>query len=332
MRRFRCSCPRAPELFFGNDRCLACGREVGFDPARMAIIPLDPAAGDGAPRRCRNGVEHGVCNWLVEASADTPFCMSCRLNETIPRLAKAGNRDRWAALEYAKRRLLYSLLALGLDFEAEREGAGMRFSFLEDRRTNPLVLESTVMTGHAGGHITVNVAEADAAYREREREALNQSYRTLLGHLRHESGHYYFDRLIASHALLEPFRELFGDERADYEQALGRFHAEGAVAGWETRHVSAYASAHPWEDWAECWAHYLHMTDTLETAVAYGLIEPARPDGGATIARWRALTVALNELNRSMGMPDAYPFVVSPVVEEKLALIETAICSASAPR
>ncbi len=329
MRRFHCSCPRAPELFFGNDRCIACGREVGFDPERMSVIALDD---DTAPRRCRNGVEHGACNWLVEAGAETPYCMSCRLNETIPRLTKPGNRERWTALEYAKRRLLYSLLALGLDFDADEGGAGMRFSFLEDQRTNPLVLESTVMTGHARGHITVNVAEADPAYREREREALNQSYRTLLGHLRHESGHYYFDRLIAGSPLLEPFRALFGDERVDYERSLASFHAEGAAAGWEARHVSAYASAHPWEDWAECWAHFLHMTDTLETAIAYGLIEPPRPESGATIARWRALTVALNELNRSMGMPDAYPFVVSAVVEEKLTLIESAICSASRPR
>jgi hypothetical protein len=334
VRRFHCSCPGQPELFFGNDRCFACGRDIGFDPQRLVMTALEPNA-PGAPdqqlRRCRNGIEHDVCNWLVADEDPSPFCASCRLNQTIPQLSKQGNLQRWRALEYAKRRLLYSLLRLGLGFDADERGPGLRFSFLEDQRTNPLVLESTVMTGHSAGHVTVNIAEADPAYREREREILNQSYRTLLGHLRHESGHYYFDRLVANGDLIEPFRALFGDEREDYRQALERFRGDGPLPGWEGRHISAYASAHPWEDWAECWAHYLHMVDTLETAVEYDVIDKLPAGAHALIERWGTLTIALNELNRSMGMPDPYPFVIGPVVGEKLALIESAICSALRP-
>src|SRR5262249_50270393 len=155
----------------------------------------------------------------------------------------------------AKRRLVYTLLALNLPLVSRQEDreSGLSFEFLADP-ADPAA--PRVMTGHAGGVITVNVAEADDAERERRRLQMNEPYRPLLGAFRHEIGHYYWDRLIRGSARLAAFRETFGDERADYAEALDRHHAGGPPGDWQDRFVSAYASSHPWEDWAETWAHY----------------------------------------------------------------------------
>ena len=57
-----------------------------------------------------------------------------------------------------------------------------------------------------------------------------------------------------------------------YAAALQAHYAKGGDVGpWAERHVSAYASAHPWEDWAETWAHYLHMMDAVDTALGFGM-------------------------------------------------------------
>jgi hypothetical protein len=91
----------------------------------------------------------------------------------------------------------------------------------------------------------------------------------LLGHFRHEVGHYFWDRLVATDPhQLEEFRVLFGDDRQDYGEALKRHYDEGAPANWQDTYISMYATMHPWEDFAETWAHYLHIVDTLETAGA----------------------------------------------------------------
>jgi hypothetical protein len=200
-----------------------------------------------------------------------------------------------------------------------------------------------VLTGHAHGVITVNIAEADDAERERQRLKLHEPYRTLLGHFRHESGHYYWSKLIEDTPKWEAFRKLFGDERANYADSLQRYYDNGPPAGWQERFISAYAASHPWEDWAECWAHYLHMTDMLETASANGMVllpaqegEPAMwaPPSGTPepferlIARWYPLTYVLNNLNRSMGLPDGYPFVLSPPIIDKLRFVHQLIVAA----
>ena len=202
-----------------------------------------------------------------------------------------------------------------------------------------------MLTGHANGVITINVAEADDAEREKRRHDLGEPYRTLLGHMRHEVGHYYWDRLIARTDRLDAFRALFGDEREDYGQALQRHYAQGPPADWQTRFISAYASAHAWEDWAETWAHYLHMTDTLETAAACGVsIRPRRADEPSMakvptsagtpsgsfdrlIDSWYPLTYVLNNLNRGLGLPDGYPFVLSPPVVDKLRFVHDTVKS-----
>ena len=292
----------------------------GTDPGRRYLI-------------CANGIEHQVCNWLIPADSTQSRCRSCRLNEVIPNLSSSTNLERWRALESEKRRLLHTLLCLDLPFEASNDGShpGLSFAFLEDQRTNPGVTEDHVSTGHYRGVITINVAEADSDYLEKTREQLNQPYRTLLGHFRHESGHYYWDRLIENTVWIEEFRNLFGDERIDYEQALNNFYAAPSSDDWRENFVSAYAQAHPLEDWAECWAHFLHMTDTLETAREFdvGPPIPMEADFNEWVSTWVRITVILNELNRSLGMRDPYPFVLTAPVVEKMRFIQSVISAAS---
>jgi hypothetical protein len=219
----------------------------------------------------------------------------------------------------------------------------VHFSFMEDG-PDP---NSKVLTGHNDRNITINLAEADDPFREKLRQQLGEGYRTLLGHFRHEIGHYYWDRLIADSDWLPRCRELFGDETADYGEALKKHYAEGASRDWPERFISAYATMHPWEDWAETWAHYLHMVDTLGTARSYGLAlrptpvgaEPAKPLRTPAIAAtdfedlsrsWVELTLALNSLNRSMGIIDPYPFVLAPAIFEKLSLVHEVVLRAAA--
>lgn len=337
MRNFRCQCGAV--VYFENNRCLNCGAELAFDPAIMDMRSRPDTVTDW--QLCANGRDYGVCNWLAEQDC-AGFCRACCLNETIPNLSEPRNLALWKKLEQAKRRLIYSLLHLGLPVEPQRAGGeGMAFRFIEDWKNGAPDEDAAyerVMTGHCLGTITINLLEADPSAREEMREQMNESYRTLLGHFRHESGHYYWGSLIEGAGRLEAFRALFGDERAGYAEALDRYYAEGPRPGWEADHVSAYASAHPWEDWAETWAHYLHMIDTLETAVVHGVVF-AETDGVARRFRenyyaalseapftvvldaWSDLALTLNDLNRSMGLPDAYPFVITPSVAGKLAFV-----------
>ncbi len=349
MKLFECE-QCAGVLFFENTLCRGCNAALGYcvETGRLTTLP-DGAdaqtpfaiAGGGSARyrRCRNDSDHNACNWLV-AEDDEPYCRSCRLTEIVPDLSDAANRAAWFEVEGAKRRLLYTLYALQLPVVSKRDDAelGVTFRFLQGTPEQP------VMTGHDRGIITLNMAEADTAFRENMREKLGEGYRTVLGHLRHEIGHYYWDRLIQSGPELDAYRALFGDEREDYQTALHRHYAEGPKSNWAEFFISAYATMHPWEDWAESWAHYLHMVDTLETAKSHGVTVrvPGQPtervstdslplgDFGNLASRWHAVALALNSLSRSMGMKDVYPFVLSPLVLEKLAFIHRVIAS-SAP-
>ncbi len=306
-------------------------------PAGVSVNVQLPGGTTETFVKCKNFAERDACNWLVRADDGQPFCLSCRLTEVIPDLSDAKNRQAWAEVESAKRRLLYTLRALRLPVVSKLENAdaGIAFRFLQGTP------EAPVTTGHADGLITLNVAEADAAYRENMREKLGEAYRTVLGHLRHEIGHYYWDRLIRDENRIDACRALFGDESASYEAAIARHYDHGAPANWAESFISAYATMHPWEDWAETWAHYLHMLDTLETAKSHGLIVrvPGKVDGSARVSTddltfadfeglmsgWQAVTVALNSLSRSMGMKDVYPFVLSKPVRDKLHFVHDAI-------
>ncbi len=338
-------------LFFENTECVACHHRVAYLPDLRVVGSLEQdgtdiwhspltRAAEGGYRLCHNYTHESVCNWAVPATEDNPLCVSCRLTRVVPNLADPANRAAWYRLEVAKRRLLFTLIELGVPIPNRLDDPemGLAFEFLADMDS-----KIPVMTGHADGLITVNIAEADDAERERRRTAMHEPYRTLLGHMRHESGHYYWDLLIAPRSEIDEFRSIFGDERTDYAAALSTYYDHGAPAGWQERFVSAYASSHPWEDWAETWAQYLHMVDTLETAAASGLsltpprldeptaptiphpISPQPADFTALIDSWFALTYVLNNLNRGLGHPDAYPFVLSPSAIAKLKFVDDVV-------
>lgn len=344
--------------FFENSQCVRCGHQLAYlsdsevlsalEPADNAVdgsarfVALDSAAKSLHYKLCQNYTTHAVCNWAIPADDSHEFCLACRLNETIPDLSTPNAVDAWHKLEIAKRRLVYTLTELGLPIEGrEQSFAGLAFAFKEDGKDGERVL-----TGHCDGMVTINLKEADTPTREQTREQLGERYRTLLGHFRHESGHYYWDRLVRDSARLQRFRELFGDEQLDYAEAVKKHYASPRT-DWSLEFVSTYATMHPWEDWAETWAHYLHMVDTLETAQTYGLALKPRAVGGAKtdsvtarrvqfndfkelVAAWYPLTLALNSLNRSMGLPDLYPFVLADKVVEKLAFVHEVVEAAAA--
>ena len=325
MKNFHCTCGQT--LFFENTFCLNCNRQVGFDPAHFKMYPIDEpalhATEAGLAKLCQNAADYNVCNWIV-TDADSNYCISCQLNHTIPNLLKPGRRRWWKSLEQAKRRLLYSLLTLKLPvIGKDRDPKGLAFQFIEDKRTNPNVYEEHVNTGHANGLITINIAEADNVNREISRQYTKELYRTLLGHFRHESGHYYFTLLIDTEELLQQFRELFGDERTDYAAALKNYYANNYVKPKDPEMISHYAQSHPLEDWAEVWAHYLHMVDTLETAGDYRLQQGSNhfDDIDQTLLKWSELSLMMNALNRSMGLEDAYPFTLSELTLKKLRFV-----------
>jgi len=336
MKNFVCDCGH--RVFFDNDRCLACRRALGFDAGRLTMVALieqqggDLQTADGRHfRRCANYRDYGNCNWLLPADSAESLCDSCRLNKVVPALDSADTIKLWTRVEQAKRRLLYSLRALDLPLAGDRP---LRFRILEDRRRNPDVLESFVATAHLEGTITLNIAEADDAVRHAVREQMQERYRTMLGHLRHESGHYYFSRLVDTPELLTECRELFGDDRADYASALTRHYDAGPPQNWPDQFVSAYASAHPAEDFAETFAHFLHIDDALETARAAGLASgksSERQVGDCWIGDWITLSITLNEILRSLGADDPYPFVLAPPVQAKLQFIDRLVRRSAAP-
>jgi hypothetical protein len=318
------------------------GKKDAIGPA--FTTPARPSQGR-VYRLCENYAKHQVCNWAINSDDPNPLCQSCRLTRVIPDLSIPENKVAWYRLEAAKRRLVYSLMEHHLPLLTRKEdpAAGLAFEFKADIPGQPRIL-----TGHDEGVITVNIDEADDVQREKRRLSMHEPYRTLLGHFRHEIGHYYWDRLIKNSPRLDDFRRVFGDERYNYDAALRQHYDNGPRPNWNEHFVSAYASVHPWEDWAETWAHYLHMTDTLETAASFGMsLEPARKADPAMprqplkpahdqtfdeiINNWFPLTYALNSLNRGMGLSDAYPFILSPAAVHKLRFVHETICQGDAP-
>jgi hypothetical protein len=338
-------------VFFENVTFVHCGHSLGFLPDVLDLSAVEHAeaelkraltsAAQGRLYRvCANGQQHAVCNWLVPVEDSDPFCAACRLNEVIPDLGVKGNLARWHRLELAKRRLVYTLLKLRLPIDGVpgENRPALRFRFLGETPGQPAPL-----TGHEDGLITLNITEADDDVREQRRVSLLEPFRTLLGHFRHEVAHYYWDRLIGDSPWLEQFRQIFGDERQNYAEALQRHYREGPPVDWAERSVSAYGSVHPWEDWAETMAHYFHIIDSLETAAGFGIaLRPKHPsakmmsadarkvaDEHAGFERlldtWFPLTYALNSLNRGMGLPDLYPFVLSRTAVSKLRFVHEVV-------
>ena len=316
MKRLYCRCGQT--VFFDNHTCGNCGRELGFDPASLTMFAAGPD--EDLLSFCANRSSASRCNWLAASAAGQ--CLSCRTSKIIPALSKPSNRKRWRKLEHAKRRLLYELLYLGLPVDDSR----LQFVFKEDQQSNPNVTEDHVAIGHMNGVITINAAEADDVYREQMRQKMNEPYRTLLGHFRHESGHYYFNVVVTADKRAEA-RALFGDESASYAAALDNYYNNGPRHGWQSDYISSYASSHPAEDWAECWAHYLHIQAVLEVAESTGL------GTGRSTATWQQhfidLALALNEIMRSMGLADVYPFVITAPIARKIEFIHQQVSAFS---
>lgn len=340
MKRFHCGCGN--EVYFENGHCVRCGSVLAYDPAafemRRVALADDLALADSA-RLCANA-QYGACNWLVPAGSTETLCAACSFNKTIPNLSNPENVLKWAKIELAKRYLFYSLFRWNLPIAAwlPDQNRGLAFNFLSDE---DMPGDEPVLTGHSDGLITLNIAEADDVERERRRTLLKEPYRTLLAHFRHEIGHYYWAALVRDENKLEGFRAVFGDERRDYQEALQMYYNAAPLETWPAEFISAYATSHPWEDFAETWAHYTHMVDTLETAFSYGLrlerpidqsdevaidSDPYRTPWFNRVAEdWPPLTLAMNALNRSMGQKDAYPFVLSDSVLAKLRFVHDLI-------
>jgi hypothetical protein len=343
-------------MHFGNSICVSCGHSVGYLQDRFEMAALTPgetgwrAIGyDGAEYQYCANADHDVCNWLVVADGPSSLCESCRFNRLIPDLSVDGNAQRWGKIEFAKRHLFHSLMRWRLPRPNRLQDPvdGLAFDFVADALRADGVIEH-VRTGHTDGVITLNIAEADDAEREFRRSTMDEPYRTLIGHFRHEIGHFYWNKLVRDGGRLDEIRAAFGDERQDYEAALRRYYEAGPPVGWRNAFISAYATSHPWEDFAETWAHYLHIVDALETSRSYGIRlkadfeTPAHrvdlsfdPYDAASVDQlvqaWIPVTVAINAVNRSMGQPDLYPFVLSAPVIAKLAVVHSLIHATPAP-
>lgn len=343
------SCPSCDNVvFFNNTKCERCQHAIGYEPLTNRMLALEPDAetgfwtsvgrkSDGSKWKYCANYEYAVCNWLLPADSPERLSLASRYNRVIPDLSRPENMMLWQRMEFAKQRLIYTLLRLDLPLPDRNEHPeGLAFEFLGDDPTS----EEKVLTGHQDGLITISLAEADDAERERRRTAMGEPYRTLLGHFRHEVGHWYWDRLVRDGGVLEECRAVFGDDTVDYGEALKAHYANGPKPDWQDDFVSAYAGAHAWEDFAETWAHYLHIVDSLETGGSWGITLHPRLDregilttdldftvfdSSTTIDQiseaWYALSSALNSLNRSMGQKDVYPFVLSPTVIAKIGFI-----------
>ncbi len=339
MKIFECGHCQHP-LYFENNSCENCGHLSGYRDTDRKMLTFDPQGTSLVSDReqieyryCKNK-QHDVCNWLIEKDDPHEYCRACQLNRTVPNLSQSKNFEGWRNLEIAKHRLIYQLQKIGLSLPSKMmQEDGLCFDFVA-RQGNP-----NLMTGHASGVITILLREADSVLREQARRQLLEPYRTLIGHLRHEVGHYFWERLVMIDPKVQAsFREIFGDDSVSYTDALQRYYQEGAPADWQAGFISKYATSHPWEDWAETWAHYLHIMDMVETAHFFKLkVDPKEMSADMQtkvsfdpytvknfdriIQKCVPLSFAVNSINRAMGIPDVYPFVISPAVVRKMKFI-----------
>lgn len=340
MKVFQCgNCNHA--IFFENVTCENCGHLSGYRAEDFKMLTFnfssDTLISDRegvAYKFCKNK-EYQVCNWVLEKDSPEEFCSACQLNRTIPKLADADNFENWTHMEIAKHRVIYQLQKVGLSLPNKmyNDEEGLCFDFVSNK-SNP-----KLMTGHANGVVTILIREGNSVLREKARKQLSEPYRTLVGHLRHEVGHYFWDRLIRDYPdTLSEFRSIFGNDELDYSKALNTYYKNGAPENWQKSFISEYATSHAWEDWAETWAHYLHIMDMVETGYFFRL--SVKPVGKKNKLKTRIsfdpytvenfdkiiencvpLSFAVNSMNRAMGVPDIYPFVISPVIVEKLRFI-----------
>jgi hypothetical protein len=349
MKLFKCqACGNI--LYFENRTCGQCGHRLAYLPEATILSAVELSDGNtwnalASPDQqrlfCLNAA-HDACNWVVPPGTNDQLCVACRHNGIIPDLTDQFRLAAWQQIELAKHRLFYTLLRwrLPLRTVVQDPAHGLSFEFLADA---PAGAGPKILTGHDEGKITIALNEADDAERERRRTSMGEPYRTLLGHFRHEVGHHYWDVLVRDRSKVDASRTVFGDDSLDYEEALKRHYANGAPADWQEGFVSQYATTHPWEDFAETWAHYLHIVDTLEMVGASGM--SVRPpvdkvgDHSATvnfdpyfansieqiIGAWLPYVFAINSVTRAMGAHDLYPFVIAPRVVQKLGFVHDLI-------
>jgi hypothetical protein len=345
MRLFQCQVCNSI-LYFENRSCERCGHKLAYLPETGTLSALRPTedtawvalAMPHHPSRFCANADYDACNWLVPPDSEETYCLACRHNGTIPNVSDPAQLLAWQQIENAKHRLFYTLLRwnLPLKTRAEDPEHGLLFDFLADP---PETTGPKVLTGHDNGVITIALVEADDVEREKRRKGMGEPYRTLIGHFRHEVGHHYWDILVRDGGKLDACRAVFGDDTEDYAEALKRHYAEGVPPDWQEHYVSSYATTHAWEDFAETWAHYLHIVDTLEMASAFGLQVRPNLQGGAEaatkidfnpydatsieqiMAAWFPFVLAMNSVNRAMGNRDLYPFVLAPPVIRKLGFI-----------
>jgi hypothetical protein len=346
MKIFQCGyCDHS--IYFENVQCDNCGHISGFRAEDRQMLTFDTedkkliSDREGIEYKFCKNKEYSVCNWVLEKDDPEEFCSACQLNRTIPKLSDADNFENWTHLEIAKHRLIYQLQKIGLPLpnKMDHEKDGLCFDFVA-RQNNP-----KLMTGHANGVVTILIREGNSVLREKARKELKEPYRTLVGHLRHEVGHYFWDQLIRdSPEILAEFRALFGNETIDYGKALQKYYKTTTQKNWQKSYISEYATSHPWEDWAETWAHYLHIMDMVETGYFFRIsvkptvknkvlktrvsFDPYKMQNFDTIIQTCVpLSFAVNSMNRAMGIPDIYPFVISPAIVEKLRFIHRLLLS-----
>lgn len=350
MKAFHCSCGNT--IFFENSQCTRCGAELGWCPTCRSITSLFQMPEGGVRcghaecgarlSKCRNYDVEKVCNrclpWQAESTHMGALCDYCRFNDTIPDLTIAGNREKWARLEAAKRRLLYTLDLLQLPYGRKVEGfePDLSFDFKADIDSKSrwwwvMGREERVYTGHANGKITINIREADPVELEKTRVQFHEAHRTVIGHFRHEIGHYYWQMLVLNRSE-EAFKAVFGDhENPNYTEAQRRYYSEGPKENWRSHYISAYASMHPWEDFAETFASYLDMVSVLDTAMNMGLgqsLDPLASGLSSMVDRFVQLGLVLNEMNRALGLLDYVPEVFTPCIVAKMEFVHNLLARA----
>jgi hypothetical protein len=309
-------------LYFENSICVSCKTNLGFSREERAIVPVDGKGqyvdADGDIWHVCKNLNLSGCTWLTEFPGG--YCFACSLTRTRPSDEDIAGLKGFKVAEEAKRRLVVELDTLGFPVVSRTDDAenGLAFDLLSSK-------DEKVTIGHDNGIITLDLAESDDAHREKVRVKLDEPYRTMLGHFRHEIGHYIEWQHVRGD-LIAKARELFGNEEESYADAIERHYSEGPPAGWETRYISMYATMHPFEDFAETFAHYLHICDAIETASAHGLATVASPQSFTSfrdlvVGVWIPLSIALNQINRSMGKAPLYPFVIPTPVLDKLQFV-----------
>lgn len=333
---------------FEAAQCRHCGSDVGLHPPTRTMLAVVDGAATAEGQRWVRCTQHATlgCNWLApdaQESAGRGRCLADSLIRREPDAADTIAREKLAPTAVSLRRLVYQLLDLGLPVDPfwRREG-GLAFDLISSRSEN-----ERVVIGHAGGVITIDLVESLDDYRESLRVRLGEPYRTMLGHFRHEVGHYYQNVLVetgdGAARYLDDCRALFGDERVSYADELARHYTFGAPDDWARNYISEYATMHPWEDFAECFAHYLHITDTIDTSREAGMvlladrvrfsapgdIVPLQSYTGVPIERmlsdWRWLSLFFNRVNTAMGKDPLYPFDIPAPVVAKLGFVHRVV-------